>query len=156
MGVSNFCRMVNDFINERGEGEFENSYLVYLQAVEEGVVASLNFSEDEFEYVLDRLVDEGKEEQVLELSSLAFEKFPYSSSILARFCDTLILMGNPDKALEILAAYADSFSAESSIQLLFARANIAKGRFVHARDYFYRALHFNIGSLGVAFFPDKI
>lgn len=150
MGVSNFCRMVNDFINERGEGEFENSYLVYLQAVEEGVVASLNFSEDEFEYVLDRLVEEGKEEQVLELSSLAFEKFPYSSSILARFCDTLILMGNPDKALEILAAYADSFSAESSIQLLFARANIAKGRFVHARDYFYRALQLSEGAADMA------
>lgn len=139
--------MVNDFINERGEGDFENSYLVYLQALEEENLASLNFSEDEFEYVLDRLVEEGKEEQVLELSTLAFEKYPYSSSILARFCDTLILMGNPDRALEVLASYADSFSAESSIQLLFARANIAKGRFVHARDYFYRALQLSDGGV---------
>ena len=137
--------MVNDFINGRGEGEFENSYLLYLQAIDEGNLTLLNFSEEEFEYVLDRLVEEGKEEQVLELSTLAFEKYPYSSSILARFCDTLILMGNPDKALEILAVYADSFSAESSIQLLFARANIAKGRFVHARDYFYNALDLSDG-----------
>ena len=137
--------MVNDYINERGEGEFENSYLVYLQALEDENLTSLNFSEDEFEYVLDRLVEEGTEEQVLELSTLAFEKYPYSSSILARFCDTLILMGNPDRALDVLAAYADSFSADSSIQLLFARASIAKGRFVHARDYFYKALQLNDG-----------
>ena len=61
--------MVNDFINERGEGEFENSYLVYLQALEDENLTSLNFSEDEFEYVLDRLVEEGTEEQVLELST---------------------------------------------------------------------------------------
>lgn len=137
--------MVNDFINERGEGEFENSYITYLQAIEDGTLASLNLNEDEFEYVLDRLVEEGKEEQVLELSAIAFEKYPYSSSLLARYCDTLILMGNPDRALEVLAAYADSFSADSSIQLLFARANIAKGRFVHARDYFYKALQLNDG-----------
>ena len=92
--------MVNDFINGRGEGEFENSYLLYLQAIDEGNLTLLNFSEEEFEYVLDRLVEEGKEEQVLELSTLAFEKYPYSSSILGpKFVNPTILLSTSNTYL---------------------------------------------------------
>lgn len=135
--------MNSDFFEDRENGaEFENTFEEYLSAREEGSIAFLNFSEDEFEYVLDRLVDEGKEDEVLELSQLAFERYPYSSALLTRFCDTLILMGNPDKALDILSAYKDSFSAESALYILFSRANIVKKRFAHARDYFYKAMEF--------------
>ena len=119
--------MENDFFEDRDSGaDYENLYAEYLSAREEGSLAHLNFNEDEFEYLLDRLVDEGKEDQVLELSQAAFEKYPYSSSLLARFCDTLILTGNPDKALDILAAYNNSFTAESSFYILYSRANIIK------------------------------
>ncbi len=133
--------MENDFFEDRDSGaDYENLYAEYLSAREEGSLAHLNFNEDEFEYLLDRLVDEGKEDQVLELSQAAFEKYPYSSSLLARFCDTLILTGNPDKALDILAAYNNSFTAESSFYILYSRANIIKKKFSHARDYFYKAM----------------
>lgn len=143
--------MVNDFFNEREhEGEFEHIFGEYLSAKEEGSVASLSFNEDEYEYLLDRLVEEGKEEEVLELSEQAFAKFPYSVSLLARFCDTLILMGNPDKALEILNLYVDSFSTESHIYILYARANIVKKRFVHAKEYFYKAMELTDGGADIA------
>lgn len=135
--------MENGFFddNEReGGAGFEKLFAEYLSAREEGNLQDLNFNEDEFEYVLDRLVEEGKEEEVLELSALAFERYPYSSALLARFCDTLILMGDPDKAIELLTAYSDSFSAESSLYILFSRANIIKKKFSHARDYFYKAM----------------
>ena len=130
--------------------KFEGTYSEYLAAKEEGDISHLNFSEEQFEHVLDRLVDEGKEEQVLELSELAFERYPYSSSIFTRFCDTLILMSNPDRALELLATYADSFTDEGAIHFLYARANIIKGKFVHARDYFYKALELNESGTEVA------
>ncbi len=120
--------------------EMENAYNEYLSAREEGNINSLNLNEEEFEYVIDRLVDEAKDDQVLDVCELAFERFPYSSSILVRLCDTLILMGCPDKALELLEPFSDTYPADSSVLLLFARANIVKGRFVHARDYFYKAM----------------
>lgn len=118
-------------------------YEEYLSAREEGNVNSLNFNEDEFECLIDKLIEEGREEEVLQVSQIAFERYPYSSLLLARFCDTLILMGNPDKALDILDEYAESFKTESAINMLFARANIAKKQYVRARDYFYKALEFS-------------
>ena len=92
--------MVNDFYSDKEqEGEFPMAFDVYLQARAEGKLHSLNFSEEEFEYVIDRLADEGDGEAVVELSGVAFGKMPYSVGLLTRHCDTLILYCNPDKAL---------------------------------------------------------
>lgn len=120
--------------------EMENIYREYLSAREEGCLEQLGFSEDEFEVLIDRLVEDGKEDEVLEICELAFYRYPYSSSILARLCDTLILTGNPDRALELLEPFSDFASSDNSINMLYARANIAKGNYVHAREYFYKAL----------------
>ncbi len=122
--------------------EMEHILQEYLSAREEGCLEQLGFSEDEFEVLIDRLVEDGKEDDVLEICELAFVKYPYSTSILARLCDTLILTGNPDRALELLEPFSDFASSDNSINMLFARANIAKGKFVHAREYFYKALEF--------------
>lgn len=133
--------MESNFFNDKeSEGEFPQAFESYLTAKLEGNVGSLEFNEEEYEYVIDRLMEEGSADDVLELTNIAFKKFPYSSTILARLCDTLILQGNPDAALEILTEYLDSFSTNSSIYLLLARAHIVKGKFTHAREYFYKAL----------------
>ncbi|MBQ2912526.1 MAG: tetratricopeptide repeat protein [Bacteroidales bacterium] len=140
--------MENEFFEDKdGGADYEKLFSEYLSAKEEGNLALLNFSEEEYESLLDRLVEEGKEDDVLELSQLAFERYPYSPALLTRFCDTLILMGNPDKALDILSAYKDSFSAESAMYILFSRANIMKKKFAHARDYFYKAMELGNDSL---------
>ncbi|MBR2478182.1 MAG: tetratricopeptide repeat protein, partial [Bacteroidales bacterium] len=140
--------MENEFFEDKdGGADYEKLFAEYLSAKEEGNLALLNFSEEEYESLLDRLVEEGKEDDVLELSQLAFERYPYSPALLTRFCDTLILMGNPDKALDILSAYKDSFSAESAMYILFSRANIMKKKFAHARDYFYKAMELGNDSL---------
>ncbi len=133
--------MENSFFNDKEkDGNFRQAYEDYLSAKEEGNLNELQLNEEAYEYILDRLMEEGDTEQVLELSGVAFAKLPYSEVLLSRYCDTLILAGNPDKSLEILAQYSDSFPMSTVVQLLFARGNIAKGRFRHARDYFYRAL----------------
>ena len=134
--------MVNDFINDR-EGEFPGAFEEFLFAKEQGNLQSLDLSEEAFEYVLERLLDEGGEEceeNVLELSGIAFEKFPYSLHLLSRYCDALILSGNPDKSLEILASYEDSYSQVQGFHFLLVRGNVAKGKYRHAREHFYRAL----------------
>lgn len=129
-------------MNRFGKEEMENILQEYLSAREEGNLEQLGFSEDEFEMLIDHLIENGKEDEVLQICEIAFTRYPYSSSILTRLCDTLILSGNPDRALELLEPYTDSSYTDNSINMLFARANIAKGKFVHARDYFYKALEF--------------
>lgn len=133
--------MENNFYNDKENGdEFPHAFDEYVSAKAQGMLDSLDFGEDEFEYVLDRLMDEGMQEEVLELSELAFGKYPYSLPLLVRLCDTLIMTGNPDKSLEILDSYKDSFSGNNAIYFLLSRANIAKKCFAHARDYFYKAI----------------
>lgn len=133
--------MENSFFSDKEkDGNFRQAYQDYLSAKEEGDLAQLQLNEEAYEYILDRLVEEGDTEQVLELSGVAFSKIPYSEVLLSRYCDTLILAGNPDKALDILSQYSDSFPQSAVVQLLFTRGNIAMSRFRHARDYFYRAL----------------
>ena len=66
--------MVNDFLNDR-EGEFPGAFEDFLTAKAEGNLMGLDLSEEAFEYVLERLLDEGGEEcddDVLNLSGIAF------------------------------------------------------------------------------------
>ncbi len=130
----------NFYSDKENEGEFPQAFEDYLAAKAQDNLQGLNFSEDEFEYVLDRLIEEQLQDQVLELSRLAFERYPYSLQILTRLCDTLIITGNPKEAVGILESYADSYNTNSAIFLLYSRANIAQGNFAHAREYFYKAL----------------
>ncbi len=130
----------NFYSDKENDGDFPQAFEDYLAARLEGNLQGLNLSEEEFEYVLDRLVEEELQEEVLELSQIAFEKYPYSLHLLTRLCDTLVITGNPQKAIEMLESYSDSFNASSAIYLLFSRANIAQGQYNHARDYFYKAL----------------
>lgn len=133
--------MENNFYSDKEqEGEFPQAYDIYLSARAEGKLDGLEFNEEQFEYVIDRLMDEGDGEAVMELSGMAFEKLPYSVGLLTRYCDTLILYGNSGKALEILSMYEDSFQGSAVVQFLFARANVSQKKFRHARDYFYKAL----------------
>lgn len=132
----------NNFLNDR-EGEFPGAYEDFLSAKAQGCLQELDLSEEAFEYVLERLLDEGGEEceeDVLVLSGIAFGKYPYSLTLLSRYCDALILSGNPDRALEIMEPYADSYAQVQGFHFLLMRANIAKRQFKHAREHFYKAL----------------
>ena len=134
--------MESNYINDR-EGEFPGAYEDFLSAKAQGSLQELDLSEEAFEYVLERLLDEGGEEceeDVLVLSGIAFGKFPYSMNLLSRYCDALILSGNPDNALEIMEPYADSYAQVQGFHFLLVRANIAKRQFRHAREHFYKAL----------------
>lgn len=120
--------------------EIEHILQEYLSAREEVSLEQLSLSEDEFELLIDHLVESGNEDEVLEVCELAFGRYPYSSSILVRFCDTLVITGNPDKALELLEPYSEYPMADFPITILFARANIAKGKYLLAREFFSKAI----------------
>jgi hypothetical protein len=51
----------NNFLNDR-EGEFPGAYEDFLSAKAQGCLQELDLSEEAFEYVLERLLDEGGEE----------------------------------------------------------------------------------------------
>lgn len=134
--------MENNFYSDK-ENEVPGAFEEYLRAKEEGNLQGLELSEEGFEYVLERLLDEGGEEceeDVLELSGIAFERFPYSLHLLGRYCDALILGGQAERSLEILEGYADSYAQVSGFHFLMVRGNVAVGRFRHAREWFYKAV----------------
>lgn len=137
--------MNNDFFNSQeddNDNDQDFSYAVeqYRTACKNGCESDLALSEEEFEYIIEHFIDENDEEQVLKVSELAFVQHPYSSMIMIKFCDSLILAGLTDKALDVLNGYKDSFDKNSDIYFLFARAYIRKKLFPGARDYFALAM----------------
>ncbi|MEG0519489.1 MAG: hypothetical protein RR555_11615, partial [Bacteroidales bacterium] len=106
--------MNNDFFNSQeddNDNEQDFSYAVeqYKAACKNGCEGDLAFSEEEFEYIIEYFIDENDEEQVLKVAEIAFAQHPYSSMLLIKYCDSLILAGLTDKAIEVLNSYKDSF-----------------------------------------------
>ncbi|MEG0891880.1 MAG: tetratricopeptide repeat protein [Bacteroidales bacterium] len=126
--------------DENGEPDFSYAIDKYMQACKLGCEVELTFTEEEFEYIIEYFIDKNEEEQVLKVSELAFSKHPYSSMLLVKFCDSLIIAGLPDRAIDVLNGYKDSFDKNSDIYFLFARAYIRKKLFTEARDYFAMAV----------------
>lgn len=136
--------MNKDFFNghEQENGEQDLSYAVeqYKAAYKQGRINELMFTEEEFEFVVDYYMDENNQEQALKVSELAFKKHPYSSLLLVKLCDSLIVAGFCDKAIKVLDKYKNSFTQNHEIYLLFARAYIKRQDFAQAKESFAEAM----------------
>lgn len=136
--------MNNDFFdNHPEEGtdpDFSQAVERYRKACEEGMEQEVSFSEEEFEYIIEYYIGENNEEAVLKAAGLAFSRHSYSSALLVKFCDSLIVSGDPDRAIGLLKEYADSFYNNPDIYLLFTRAYVRKRIYPGARDYLAMAL----------------
>lgn len=131
--------------HEDETGEQDLSYAVeqYKKACLEGCEGDLAFSEEEFEYVIEYYINENDEERVLKVAELAFEKHPYSSSLMIKLCDSMIVSGFPDRAIDLLKKYIGSFENNLDLYFLFTRAYVRKRLFPGARDYFAMAMSLN-------------
>ncbi len=123
---------------EDGNSKQDFSYAleVYKRACEEGSERSLAFSEEEFIYIIESLINEDDEANVLKASEIAFKQHSYSSELLVKLVDSMLLMGKTDAAVEILDDYKDSFPQNPDVSLLYCRASIALGAFEKAKEYF--------------------
>lgn len=138
MGIDDFY---NDPLDEGHSGQ-DFSYAVeqYKKACEEGTEYSLMFSEEEFLYVIDYYINEDDEQNVLKVCEIAFNRHSYSSELLVKYTDSLILMGKADVAVELLDEYKDSFPQNPDIALLYCRISIGCADFKSARKYFSQVM----------------
>lgn len=136
--------MNNEFFDnhpeEGGEQEFSQAVERYKKACEQGCEQETAFSEEEFEYIIEYYIGENNEAAVLKAAELAFSRHSYSSGLLVKFCDSLIVSGDPDRAIRLLKEYEDSFNTNPDIYLLFARAYVRKRVYPGARDYLAMAI----------------
>lgn len=127
----------SDSYQDNDEGQ-DLSYALeaYKQACEAGTESSLLLSEEEFLYIIEYYISNIDEENVLKASEIAFQRHAYSSDLLVKLADSLILMGKVDRAVEILDEYKNSFLHNADILFLYCRAHINKRDFATARNYF--------------------
>ncbi len=125
----------SDSFDEAGAaGGLEHALEQFKASCAEGTEESLIFSEDEFLYIIDHFINNDDEAMVLKASELAFAQHSYSSELLVRLADSLMITGNLERALFILDEYKDSFPQNPDILLLYAKAHIKDGRFDAARE----------------------
>ena len=125
-----FNDLYSDSFDEHGEGrEYEYALELFKRACEEGTESGLSLSEDEFIHIIDHFISEDDVQMVLKVCELAFSQHLYSSEIVIRLVDTLMIGGNVGRALQLLDEYKDSFPQNADILLLHAKANILQGNF---------------------------
>lgn len=133
--------MNSDFFDDKDDSmDFSSALNLFMDAYKSNQLDSLSFSEEEFEYIIDNLIEQNIDEAVLLASKIAFEKYPYSSQFFIRYCDSLILANEPSAALKLLDEYKGIFSNSGQILFLYARAYLFLNDFDKANEYYLLAV----------------
>lgn len=98
------------------------------------------FEEDEYEYIIDKYADLYNMEMANKASEEGFLRYPYSSALLVRYCDAMVIRKELDKALTVLDHYKDSFPPNADIYLSYSRVYIGKRDLNNARRYYDLAI----------------
>lgn len=132
--------MRSDFFEDNDEGvDFGNAFNLFMSTFKSGQVEGVSFSEEEYEYIIEKLIEQELDAETLVASRLAFEKYPYSSLFFLRYCDSLVLGNRVDQALHLLQEYKGVFSETGPLFFLYSRVYIFKGDFSKAREYYSMA-----------------
>ncbi len=132
--------MSDSFYNNFNEEE-DFKYLIpkYEDAVKNGTLQDVNFSEEEFEFLINHYMGEDNGDLVFLLTEMAYNKHPYSSELTVRYIDVLIVNKSLDKALEILKSKLSLEPSNSDFNFLYGRALAKLGDHLKARDYIEKA-----------------
>ncbi len=128
--------------NEGMEPDFSYALEKYKEACNEKSENSLLFSEEEFLYIIDYFINNNDEQRVLKVCEMAFAQHSYSSELLIKLIDSLIITGNKDEAAKMLEQYKDSFPQNAGLSFLYCRLAIMNGNLREAREYYEQALFY--------------
>ena len=125
-------------ISRAQDGGGENQNTDWRQ--EDGIAEGNRFEEDEYEYIIDKYIDLYNIEMANRASEEGFLKYPYSSALLVRYCDSMVIRKEFDKALAVLDNYKDSFPPNADIYLSYSRVYVGKKDLTEARRYYEMAI----------------
>ena len=130
----------DNFLNFNEEEDYSEKVELCRQAYQNGDLSELNFSEEEFDYLLGFFADEFNDDLVLMLSQIAYQRHPYSSDLTVRYSDALIVNREPEKAVAILEKQLGFDSSNSDVYFLLGRGQLKMGNNELARDYISHAM----------------
>ena len=132
-----------DFLNLNEEEEYLEQVSKCEEAFEKGEVSLLKFSEDEFDFLIGYFIEEGNDSLVYELTKTAYTMHPYSSDLIVRYADVLIVNREIERAIEILNNQMGFDSSNSDIFFLIGRAYLKRGEHLIARENINKAIFLN-------------
>lgn len=132
--------MSNSFFNSFNEEE-DFKYLIPKceEAIKNGNLKEIHFSEEEFDFLINHYMGEDNNDIVYELSELAYLKHPYSTEMIIRYIDVLIVNRLLDKALSILESKLSNEPNNSDLNFLYGRALAKTGKHDLAKKYVDKA-----------------
>jgi len=130
----------DSFLNYNEEEDYSGQVELCREAFNKGDLSELDFSEEEFDYLLGFFADEFNDELVLGLSRIAYLKHPYSSELVVRYSDALIVNREPERAVEILEKQLGFDTSNSDVYFLLGRGQLKMGNHELAKDYINHAL----------------
>lgn len=116
--------MLGDELYNFGQEEFSELISKCEIAYNQGTLESLTFTEEEFEYLINHFVDELEDHIVYTITKMASQQHPYSTELIIRYADVLIVHNQTDEALEILSKLIVLDPGNSDIHFLMARVYI--------------------------------
>ncbi len=122
------------------EEEFSDLISKCEAAYDQGNLESLIFTEEQFEYLINHFVDEMDDDIVYLISGMAYKQHPYSTDLVIRYADVLIVNGEMDLALEILTKQISLDPGNSDVHFLMARVYIKNEDIETASQYLESAL----------------
>jgi tetratricopeptide (TPR) repeat protein len=134
----------DDFLNINDEEEFSNLISECEDAYESGTLENLKFTEEEFEFLINHFIDEVDDDIVYILTKMAYTQHPYSTDLIIRYADVLIVNRELERALDILNNQMDLDSGNSDIHFLLGRIYIKLGDDQKATEYVQRALSLTV------------
>jgi len=132
--------MVGDEFYNFEEEQFSDLISKCEVAYDKGLLESLSFTEEEYEYLINHFVDEMDDDIVYTITSMAYKQHPYSTDLIIRYADVLIVNNETDKALEILSKQISLDPVNSDIHFLIARVYIKTNDIETASQYLESAL----------------
>ncbi|MDP3397874.1 MAG: tetratricopeptide repeat protein [Bacteroidales bacterium] len=134
----------DDFLNINEEEEFSNLISECEEAFENGTLENLKFTEEEFEFLINHFIDEVDDDIVYVMTKMAYNQHPYSTDLIIRYADVLIVNRELERAMDILNNQMDLDSGNSDIHFLLGRIYIKLGDDQKATEYVQRALSLTV------------
>ncbi len=118
--------MVGDEFYNFEEETFSELISKCEEAYDQGTLEALHFTEEEFEFLINHFIDEMDDDIVYIITGMGYKQHPYSTDLVIRYADVLIVNGETDEAIEILLKQISLDPSNSDIHFLIARVYIKK------------------------------